>query len=213
ALSTYSNLFNFSSTSASTPMFTIKNNTSGDIFNFSLFMPLIGLDLIYNDNETVSIKIPALHDLTNENNVRLNVTKFSTLNPAINVSTNFYFKPNSILQIPKTITTNFNTFIYLASQDEQSKRTNIINSLTRIQKSILSDQTGNIGLTYWNSFALNYATSNNTFLKADFAKEIADAGMYKFLATNAKNGNTNISADELTLLRTQLTTEATNGLN
>ncbi|MEG1353868.1 MAG: hypothetical protein RSC65_02765 [Malacoplasma sp.] len=201
ALSTYSNLFNFSSTSASTPMFTIKNNTSGDIFNFSLFMPLIGLDLIYNANETVSIKIPALHDVTNENNVRLNVTKFSTLNPAINVSTNFYFKPNSILQIPKTITTNFNTFIYLASQDEQSKRTNIINLLTKIQKSILTDPTGNIGLTYWNSFALNYAVSNTAFLKKDLQKPIDQSAFSKFLAANAFSGNTALTTLKLDRLR------------
>ncbi|MEG0992112.1 MAG: hypothetical protein RSE26_02790, partial [Malacoplasma sp.] len=60
-LATYTKLFDFSQTTA---MFTFKDKTANETIHFTLTMPLAGLDLIYNDDQTISITTPAAHDTT-----------------------------------------------------------------------------------------------------------------------------------------------------
>ncbi|MEG0879577.1 MAG: hypothetical protein RSE95_02825, partial [Malacoplasma sp.] len=209
ALATYTKLFDFTSTTA---MFTFKDKATAETIQFSLTMPLAGLDLKYNDDRTVDIQIPATHDTTTAaNNVRLSITKFTT--PSITSAKDVYFKANSIIKFPSSIMTNFSTFLDTTVKEEEKIRTDMKTSLGAIEKSINSDSTGTVGLSYWNSFALNYATSNVAFLKAEFGKDTTEAGIYKFLADNAKTNDSTpvaISDAELKEIKT-LSASSTSG--
>ncbi|MEG1354131.1 MAG: hypothetical protein RSC65_04215, partial [Malacoplasma sp.] len=171
-LAVYKNLFSFQTTNPSTPMFTFKDKTNGETINFSLSMPLAGLDLKYNDDGTVNVVIPTSIDTTNTaNNVQLTITKFSS--PSITTTKNIYFKPlDSTLYLPTSIISSFPIFIVDLIKSEEVLRTDMITTFSAIERIISDDSSGVNGLTYWNSFGLNYATSNKTFLKADLNKDI-----------------------------------------
>ncbi|MEG2198411.1 MAG: hypothetical protein RRZ34_00960, partial [Malacoplasma sp.] len=206
-LATYANLFDFSKT---TVMFTFKDKTSNETIHFTLTMPLAGLDLKYNDDQTISITTPAAHDTTTTNVVQLDIIKCS--NPSITTSKKVYFNTNATITLPSEIMTGFPTYFDSTVKAEEKARTDLKTSLETIQKSITSDSTGTVGLSYWNSFALNYAASNATFLKADLAKETTDGGIYKFLATNAKTTGDSPAAipdTELKEIKTLLTSTTT----
>ncbi|MEG2464369.1 MAG: hypothetical protein RSA87_04235 [Malacoplasma sp.] len=206
ALATYTNLFSFQTTSPSTPMFTFKDKTNGETINFSLSMPLAGLDLKYNDDGTVNVVIPASLDTTNTtNNVQLTITKFSS--PSITTTKSIYFKPDTILYLPTSIISSFPNFIVDLIKSEEVLRTDMITTFSAIERIISGDSSGVNGLTYWNSFGLNYATSNKTFLKTDLNKDIQSGSLYKFLKANAKNGNSIIEDSELTAIKSLSTNE------
>ncbi|MEG1150758.1 MAG: hypothetical protein RSD51_01525, partial [Malacoplasma sp.] len=195
----YTELFAFKD---STSMFTFKNKTNNPTIEFSLFMPLPGLDLIYNDNGTVNVKTPATHPSDVNTNVRLNIKTFT--NPSIKgTEKNYYFKANSNIQLPGVIVNKFPTFYSQTITNESSYRQHINKSLADIQSSISNDSTNIKSLSYWNSFALLYDKANIALLKEDLLKATNIGGMYKFLAANAKDASNNaISNTDLEEIKT-----------
>ncbi|MEF9985397.1 MAG: hypothetical protein RR697_03440 [Malacoplasma sp.] len=194
----YTELFDFKD---STSMFTFKNKTNNPTIEFSLFMPLPGLDLIYNDNGTVNIKTPATHPNDINSNVRLNIKTFT--NPSIRSEKNYYFKANSNIQLPGVIVNKFPTFYSQTITNESSYRQHINKSLADIQSSISNDSTNIKSLSYWNSFAILYYKANVALLKEDLLKATNIGGMYKFLAANAKDASNNaISNTDLEEIKT-----------
>lgn len=198
-LAIYRNIFDFSNNSA---MFNFKNNinaTSATI-DISLTMPINGLDLIYNLDKTVSFKVSphAPND-----NIVLTINKFA--NTTI-IAKNIYFMPNIIVRLPKTIMKLFSTFLDELIVQEENYRTEMENEYKTLKE--LVDKTSTSGLSYWNAFALNFAISNVSFLKNDIQKSITDSGLYKFISTNAKLNDADLSE-----LVTQVKISATNNLN
>lgn len=199
----YTNLFTFDS--GNTSMFRFMDNTTlaNSKIVFELFMPMNGLDLIYNANQTVSLKTKDIHSNTAIDNVRLVITKFDS--PSIISATSVYFKPNTIIELPSTIMGEFPNFFDDLVTKEISFRTlkeqNYNNLKTNLDKSTMN------GLSYWNSFSLNFAVSNTAFLNNDFLKQ-GDSAFVKFLSDNAPS----LPSNDLTELSSILAKPTTNGL-
>ncbi|MEG1820949.1 MAG: hypothetical protein RR201_01760, partial [Malacoplasma sp.] len=184
ALATYTNLFNFTNSDL---MLNFKNKASAATIEFSFYMPLVGLDLIYNDNQTVSVKTSKVHDATKANNIRLTIKTFSELNISTSNQKDYFFKVDSDIKLPSAILTWFPKFFETAIKKEASLRKHIETTLSTIKTTINSDTSNIKSLSYWNSFALLYDKANAAFLKADLLKDVNAGGMYKFLTENAKD--------------------------
>lgn len=218
--SIYTNFFDFNS-SNTTPMFTFKDVITNPTIDFELYLPTTNasgvsmLDLVYSDDKSVSIKIGNSYSTTANDNPRLTVNKF--VDPNISTSTNYYFKSNSIIKLPTTIMKSFPTFFDNLIKDEESQRKILTEGFTNIQKSINDDNTKIKGLSYWNSFALNFAVSNLVAIKKDLAKPTTanstESSLLKFIGENAKDGDIQISSSNLLAIQNATSTAATAGFN
>ncbi|MEG1821268.1 MAG: hypothetical protein RR201_03415, partial [Malacoplasma sp.] len=158
---------------------------------------------IYNDNQTVSVKTPKLHDTTKVNNIRLTIKTFSELNISSNNQKDYFFKSDSDIKLPSAILTWFPKFFETEIKKETTLRKHIETTLSTIKTTIINDTSGIKSLSYWNSFALLYDKANVAFLKADLLKDVNASGMYKFLTENAKDAsNATIPLTELEAIKT-----------
>ncbi|MEG2464356.1 MAG: hypothetical protein RSA87_04170 [Malacoplasma sp.] len=200
ALATYTNLFNFTNNDL---MLNFRNKASAATIEFSFYMPLAGLDLIYNDNQTVSVKTSKSHDTTKANNIRLSIKTFSELNISSNNQKDYFFKSDSVIELPSAILTWFPKFFETEIKKETTLRKHIETTLSTIKTAIVNDTSGIKSLSYWNSFALLYDKANVAFLKADLLKDVNASGMYKFLTENAKDAsNATVPLTELEAIKT-----------
>ncbi|MEG2476360.1 MAG: hypothetical protein RSA40_02325, partial [Malacoplasma sp.] len=183
-LTTYTELFNFIS---DTSMFGFKNKATGATFEFNLFMPFPGLDLVYNDDQTIDFNISDKHDASDSKNVRLTINAFSDANIAI--TRHVYFKPGANIRLPNSVTKGFSPFFIKTIQNEESLRKHMLATFADIKNTIDADTSRIKSLSYWNSFALLYDRANIAFLKEDLLKETTVGGMYKFLTANAKDAS------------------------
>lgn len=165
---------------ANTLMFEFKTNIVISQDNFQLFIPASSLDLIYNSDKSITINIESPSPIVS-NNARLKILDSYNNVP----SKDYYFKSGTIsIELPQKITSNFSYFLDKKILEEKANAINLSNNLANIQNAINSDITLINSLSYWNSFALNYANSNKVFVEADLKKEISQSGILTFLQTN-----------------------------
>lgn len=175
----YSNtFFVFNSANA---MFIFKDHPTQPTIQFELFMPLIGLDLIYNNSRNAQLEISAPSTTVLENNVRIKFTKFD----GSNLAGNTYFFDKKIINFPLQVTKRFPHFFDLEVKSEIEMRNNLNSKFETIKNTITQDASSITGLSYWNGFALNYALSNKTFIENDLSKDIASSGILTFLKNNS----------------------------
>lgn len=209
----YTNFLNF--TNSTGLMFGLKDKTNNPTIDFSLYMPTnstnaLRPELVYNEDKTISIKIGNGYSTTATDNPRLTINKFTS--PTISTSENYYFKSDAIIKLPSALMNSFPTFFDTQIRAEKSERDSIINGFTNIQKKIDSDTTKKNGLSYWNSFALNYSVNNLDAVKADLIN--ANSSLLKFLSSNAKDSASNLlPEDKITLIQTALSASTTDGYN
>lgn len=175
----YSNDFlKFSSTNV---MFIFKDSPTTPTIQFELLMPSISWDLIYSEFRNVPIKIKTLANANSVNKVRIRFTKFDNTNLAGNT----YFFNDKIFDFPSQITKKFINFLDQEIQLEAQNRNRLNANFAAIKNSIDQDKSFTTALSYWNSFALNHAVSNKSFLENDFSKDIASSGILTFLKDNS----------------------------